>query len=367
MKVALVIFSLTSGGAERVMSILANELTERGYDIVLISGDSIDTDFYTLRKNICRESIEQKKVSTNIMSAIMNNIVKIYRLRSMFRKHNPELIISFMDRMNVSVLIASKWLSVPVIVSEHTNPQRMHLKGILSKVRLWTYKWAAAVVVLISDHKQELEKFVPSSHIYVIPNPALPTKLNIKWTLPFSMPSPSVVAMGRLVPLKGFDLLLKAFAKCQYDNWSLVILGEGEQRNQLLSMIKKLNLESRVMLPGRVNNPGEVFQRSDFFVLSSRVEGFPMALLEAMSSGLPVISFDCPTGPSEIIRDGIDGILVPMGDIEAMTTAMNRLMGNKKERLRLAKNAREVVDRYSVSMVMEKWIKLLSDVKQQHT
>jgi glycosyltransferase involved in cell wall biosynthesis len=146
--------------------------------------------------------------------------------------------------------------------------------------------------------------------------------------------------MGRLHPQKGFDLLLEAFSriKDQYPDWSLTILGDGPLREQIESLRDELGLKGRVHLPGAVKNPHQVLKQAELFVLSSRREGFSLALLDAMSYGLPVVAFDCRSGPREIIRDGVDGVLVPPEDVGAMAEALGRLMSDESERNRLAFN-----------------------------
>jgi len=355
---------MSCGGAERVMSIMANYWVEHGNDVSLITIDSQVNDFYTLDPRIRRIALGLAKCSATLISAVKNNIIKLKRIRDSIKQTDPQVVISFIDKMNTVTLIATRGLSIPVIVSEHTNPLQLPPGGVWSVLRKTTYLWANAVVVLSEELRNIVSGFVSSKRLHIIPNPAVPISDITHSSPPFKIPSPCMVAMGRLVTLKGFDLLIQAFDLCNNDEWTLIILGEGEERAALESIIKKHKLESQVLLPGNIKEPSTVLRNADIFVLSSRIEGFPMAILEAMSCGLPVISFDCKTGPSTIINDKVDGVLVPAEDVNALANSMNHLMANKDERIRLAKHATQVVERFSVEMIMQKWNDLINEVSR---
>jgi len=175
----------------------------------------------------------------------------------------------------------------------------------------------------------------------------------------------NLIAVGRLADEKSFDKLLRAFASIagRKSEWGLTILGEGDKRQELENLRAELGLEGRVHFPGRVSNPFIWLRRADLFVMSSRFEGLPCALCEAMGCGLPAISFDCDSGPRDIIRDGVDGLLVPPRDVPALSRAMDRLMSDDDERARFAARAPEVMDRYNLKSIMLRWDKLFERVR----
>ncbi len=172
--------------------------------------------------------------------------------------------------------------------------------------------------------------------------------------------SRQIAAMGRLAYQKGFDVLIEAFSQAAEGKptWSLTILGEGPERRRLEEQIHARGLEGRVHL-GWVSDPNTVLRNCDAFVLSSRFEGFPNALLEAMALGLPAIAVDCPSGPAEIIRHDVDGLLVPLGDVPALSAAIRRVMSDDPLRTRLGKEAVQVVERFSTAKYYARWDEVL--------
>src|SRR5262249_48082124 len=168
-------------------------------------------------------------------------------------------------------------------------------------------------------------------------------------------------AARRTAPRKGFDLLIAAFTAVApaRPEWDLVIFGEGSERAMLTERIARAGLAGRAFLPGAVPGPGEAFSGADLFVLSSRYEGFPNALCEALASGLPAVAFDCPNGPSEIVRDGVDGRLVPAESVPDLAAGILELTGDAGLRARMAARGPEIAERLSVDRVADSWAAIL--------
>lgn len=355
MRITLVISSLSCGGAERVMSTIANYWAQRGEDVTLITLHPLDHDFYTLHTRVDRVVLDLARDSKSLWESIKSNYLRLRELRATAKTSRPDVIISFLDRTNVLTLVATRGLKVPVIASDRVDPRQLPAGGVWNFLRRQTYSWAGAVVVQSVELIDVLADIVPTRQLRVIPNPAPQAEVFSDKKAALEFPSPFVSAMGRLNTQKGFDILLDAFARCRHKTWSLVILGEGPERRRLESLSEELGINYRVYFPGIISEPSAVLRRADLFVLSSRYEGFPNALIEAMSCGRAVIAFDCPTGPNDIIRHEVNGILVPLEDSEALTAEMDRLMEDKNERERLGKEAQLVSKQYSIEKVIRLW------------
>src|SRR5262249_26889241 len=271
---------------------------------------------------------------------------------------------SFMDIPNILTVLAASGLGVPTVITEHIHPAYYDIGWAWQTLRRIVYRRAAMLVCVsqpLLDWFQRRIKVVGT----VIANPVV---------LPASAsgaapPSPAkngrvIVGMGRLVEQKGFDLLLEAFSRVAKGrpDWKLKILGEGPLQRQLCAQANQLNIAARVEFVGAVVDSFLVLRQADLFVFSLRFEGFGNALCEAMACGLPVISFDCPSGPSEIVRPGVDGVLIPAGDVTALAESMGRLMDDSQLRHRLGGRALEVASRFGIQRIMQLWRQVFADL-----
>jgi GalNAc-alpha-(1->4)-GalNAc-alpha-(1->3)-diNAcBac-PP-undecaprenol alpha-1,4-N-acetyl-D-galactosaminyltransferase len=362
MKVTLVIYALEAGGAERVMSIVANYWATQGWKVTLIIlADATKPAFYQLASEIELHHLGIIGDSPNLLALLRTGWSRIEILRSAIVASQPDAVISFLNTVNVLTLIACRNLKIPTIVSEHIYPEFADVNLVWRLLMKWTYRWADRVTLLT----QNALPFYPASQGYrsiVIPNPVLTPDPDT--TTERLIPTPSLIAMGRLRPQKGFDLLLAAFAKVRskYPDWHLTILGEGSMRSELEALRAQLGLCECVHMPGSVKNVNAHLRQADLFVMPSRFEGFPMALCEAMACGLPVLAADCLSGPRDIIREGVDGILVPIEDVDALATGLDRLMGNPTERRQLAQAAPQVLERFGLERVMDIWTDTVKQV-----
>ncbi len=361
MRLTLVISSMSTGGAERTVSYLANAWAAKGWSITLLTLEATPS-FYSLDPRVSYRPLGIAGESPSLWTAVGNNLRRITRLRSAIRDASPAAIISFMDVTNVLSILATQGLRLPVIVSEWVDPDRHPIGRCWGFLRRLLYARATRLVV---QTQRNLDSYSPSIKriARVIPNPVMVPKEVQLAVAPALRETKVVIAMGRLVEQKGFDLLLRAFGQIasKHPLWTLDIWGEGEKRAELEVLIVELGLQERARLCGLTREPFERLREADLFVLSSRYEGLPNVLCEAMACGLPVISFDCPTGPREIIRPGLDGILVPAGEVEALAAAIDRLMLDEFERRRLSARAVEVIERFKVERILGMWEQVLSE------
>jgi len=361
-RITLVIAGLSSGGAERAASTMANYWAAKGGSIHILSLDNPEAvPFYPLHPDIRLQSLDLFRAYGNPFVAVFQVLGRAWKLRRAIAATAPDCVISFDDVTNVLTVLSMFAAKVPVIAAERNDPHCHHLKNPWRLLRRWAYSRARCVVAQ-TQHALEFFPGQIRNRGRVIPNPVRVPEANPDGNVPKAVgPAGVILAMGRLEKQKGFDMLIEAFRKAtaSHSDWKLEIVGEGTQRRNLESMIDAAGLHGRILLQGITKNPAMVMRNADIFVLSSRYEGFPNVLCEAMACGAPCISFDCDSGPSEIIRDGVDGVLVPRNDIEALTKALQRLMSNELERLRLGLVAPEVIQRFSVERIMELWSTLL--------
>jgi GalNAc-alpha-(1->4)-GalNAc-alpha-(1->3)-diNAcBac-PP-undecaprenol alpha-1,4-N-acetyl-D-galactosaminyltransferase len=368
MKITLVIYAMGLGGAQRVMSILANYWATHGWEVTLItlSGNSRPS-FYHLEAPVKLVQLGIIGDSPSPLTLLWTGWQRMKVLREAIIASKPDAIVSFLNTVNVITLMATWRLNIPVIVSEHIHPGSTDVNQVWQILMKLTYRHADFVTLLT----ESALAFYPNESGYqsiVMPNPVVTPDPAVETER--LLASPMLIAIGRLQPQKGFDLLMKAFSQLRhkYPDWQLTILGEGPIRGELEELRSQLQSIDKIHLPGQVKNVNAYLRQADIFVLSSRFEGFPMSLCEAMACGLPVIATDCLSGPREIITDGVDGMLVATEDIGALVCGLDALMSNPSKRQRLAQAAPQILNKFGLEQVMKMWsyrIEQAIDVRTQ--
>lgn len=355
-RVMLVAASLAGGGIARTVATLANAWVERDRQVSVLTFDAGDGEpAYALDDRTELHFAELLGESRNMFQAIAGNVRRIARLRRRIAEIRPDVVVSFGDQTNVLVLLALIGTGIPVIVSERIDPRRHRIGRAWSLLRRVAYILSSRIVVQTDGVQKALARHLRRKAV-TIPNPVpIPHAHANPERNPTS--GPVVIAMGRLNRQKGFDVLLEAFARVAPDRpeWSLVIWGEGPARAELEEKCRRLGLSKRARLAGLTGDPESELASASLFVLSSRYEGFPNALCEAMAVGLPVVATDCDSGPADIVRPREDGLLVPVEDVEALAQAMNTLMGDPSLRERYGRAAQTIVERFSVPRVLAAW------------
>lgn len=368
MRLLFFINSLSGGGAERVTANLANFWASKNWDITIITLASQGLDFYALDPAIKRRALGVAKDSRSVLSGLAQNLRRVRALRRVLRQIAPDIAIGMMTSANVLLALATWGLPhIRAIGSERTHPPQFFLGAVWEWLRRVTYGRLAVVVALTRESADWLKYHTTAKRIRVIPNVAT-------WPLPSlppHVPPESVCHAGRSILLavggasdsKQFGILIEIFTVLgeKYPDWDLVIVGDGPLRPALLDQVRMAGRESSIFLPGRAGNVGQWYDRADLYVMSSRFEGFPNTLAEAMAHGVAAVSFDCDTGPRDIIRHEIDGLLVPPGNIAGLITALDRLMGDAALRQRFAERAVEARHRFSMERITGMWEELFED------
>lgn len=369
MKKLIFIHSLSSGGAERVAVYLAEHWYSLGDQVIVVTVADRETDFYKLSSGIQRICLSKAKASQNPIQGIINNYYRIISLRKILHKQQPDVAISFMSRANIVLAMSALGLkNLITIGSERIYPPKLPLGKFWELLRSRMYGHLTALVAQTQKGREWLEQHTHANKVYVIPN-------FVVWPLPEfgNRIEPSsignnnykrILAVGRLVEQKGFSLLITVFCRLAkiFPDWELVILGDGPLRQQLVEQINSSDYAQRIFLPGSVGNVGQWYTDADIYVMSSLFEGFPNTLIEAMSYDLPVISFDCDTGPRDIIHHEENGLLIKDGSVDELFSGLQQLMSSKIKRTFFAQQAAKVRQHYSQNNVMKKWQQLIDEL-----
>ncbi len=351
-KILAVIPSLGRGGAERVLSLLTHEWAKS--HVVVVAAFDASRPAYDFRGTIVDLGLRRPGHAVARVHVAWTSTLLLVNL---LRIQRPDRIITFMEPANFPVILASVVAGTlgRLVVSVRQNPNVLPLPRRLLMPGL--YRLPSSVVAVSDGVRRALVALrLPADRITTISNPVSCVDTTRSAT---GAPASGrfILAAGRLIPAKGFDLLLHAFSRVKSRSLQLVVLGDGPQRNDLEKLCRRLGNSDRVCFPGEVSDISRWYRYAECFVLSSRNEGWPNVLVEAMAAGCPVVSFNCDYGPAEIVQDGTSGLLVATGNVDALAHAITRLVTDRKLAASLSAGGASRAAWFASQAVANRWLR----------
>ena len=384
--ITLVIDSMGGGGTQRVMLNLIKIWAEQGLRICLITSLGEDSDKYPLPANITRlcatrssmwgllDAVHKRydastswiRVFLSIHHAILRMLCVIQDIRVLrraLRMADSPVVLAFLSFNNVNTILASAGLDIRVVVSERTDPDRQPRSWPWHAMKRWLYRYADAVTANSHGALKSMETYVPKSKLFFVPNPvsfpSVPARHARRKTI--------ILNVGRLTREKAQDVLLRAYVRvaAKKPEWKLVIVGHGREKDELHALATSLGLCGRVAWIDWTVEIERYYERAGIFVLPSRYEGTPNALLEAMSFGLPSIVTDGSPGPLEHIANGKNGLIVPVDDEKRLADAILRLAASRELRDRMGASARRTIGALNNDDIQDAWSVVLGLPKDE--
>lgn len=371
-KVLIVLGTIVQGGAHRVALMQANELSEMGYEVTLLSIVKPNKEYFALSRKVQHKYLfpQEDVENSGIKSKIYRRSMVFIKLPLYMKKNRPDIVISHIQGTNREAIISSFFNGIPIIACEHTSHHLPKgLKGSIAKFeRRFIYKLASKITVLTEyDRNTFYSKYI--DHVEVMRNPCpFPISLNKDQVVR----DKTILAVGDLnrINIKGWDTLLKVAKRVKENgivDWKFKIAGGGAEGFDILTrMITENNLDDIVELLGPISDIKNLYKTSSVFILTSRNEGLPMSLIEAMSQGCASIAFDCITGPSDIIDNNVNGILVENQNIDMMVNGVISLIKDSKLRSDFSEKSISDSKIFSLESVMNDWDFIIQDTLKRH-
>lgn len=360
LKVGFLVYDYTlHGGAEKVALKMAQEMVAK-YEVHFVSCFAEKREpILTLRKEINQYVISQKTVSIPFHLGKLST-----SLRKYLKQNQIDVLLSITAGVNTIAFLATKGTKTKMLYAEHSNLMNQTY-GKKHLLRQWIGSKGADLVVTLTeaDKNAFIERFHIKNKCISIYN----------WfdgeivSEEYDCDSKKIMSVGRLVSVKGYDRMIKVARKVfeKHPDWSWDVYGEGHMREKLEELIRENHLEEQVFLRGNQPNVIELYKKYSFFVMTSYYEGLPLVLLEAKSGLLPIVSFDCPTGPSEIVTDQYDGYLIENGNINEMTTKILELIEDVEIRKRFSMNSVKNIILFKKEIILEKWFKTIDSLCEE--
>ena len=340
------------GGMERSLTSLANYYATIGHEVSIVNLFKTSTYFeLDPRINVIWPSVNREKYN-RLLYAFIN----VGYIRRSIRQIHPDVLLSFGEWFNPYVIISTRFLKIPLYISDRMGPN-INLGFLLETARKFTYKYATGIIAQTSVAAETIQKKTNAKNITIIPNAV--RVINVS----NNEKNKQIVTVGRLSKEKGHIYLIRAFAILQCTDWTLHIVGDGSEMNSLINESEILGIRDKVFFYGHLKNFSNILGESEIFVLPSLYEGFPNALVEAMSVPLACISSECVAGPGDIIENNINGILVPTANAEALSVALEKLINSNNLRDYLAENAYKIRETLVFDRIANKYLDFILNSK----
>lgn len=359
MKIIFVHATMNTGGAERTIAHLSNYFVKEGHEVVIRVMTNSEPEYYI--NNKIKYIKNNNLISKNVLDAIKNNIIQIKKLNKILKEEKPDRIVCFSITSFFLALVASTSKYTKIIYCERSNPYKSMHRTFWKKMKKPLSLFADGCVFQTERAKLYYPKQIYRKSI-IIPNPVYPLDyINIPDEY---KQLKKISSVGRLVDSKGFDILIKAFSliHLNFPDYKLYIYGEGNELSNLLKLVNKLSLNDFIVFAGNVNDVNKNIYDSALFVLPSRDEGMPNALMEAMACGLPCISTDCEMGPRELINNNENGILVPVDQEKELANAIKMVLLNKNFSQELGENAKKIRETNDIQIIGKKFLDFIEGV-----
>lgn len=357
MRVTIFIGSLTGGGAERVACNLATFLSEKHNELTMLTMS--EDSSYVMDDMIKRVPLIRTKEKRNF---VFDNVLRYRRLKEFVTHSDTDVYICMLHVTSCLLIHFRDQTAAPIVYSERCDPNSY---SYVAKKALRKFLPKADGAVFQTEDAQRCYDGIITKNSIVIPNAVNPEFVREAYR---GERRKTVVAAGRLTEQKNFPLLIRAFGKASasHPEQRLVIYGQGEQLESLKALVTELKIEEKVEFPGYVDNFGDHIIDAGMFVLPSNYEGMPNALMEAMALGLPCIATDCPCGGSRyLIQNGLNGLLVPTGDVDALAQAMDKLLSDTELASKLGENARRIAEDLDADKIYGQWETFIKETREK--
>lgn len=298
----------------------------------------------------CFDDIEKP---TSAIGSIKLNFELTRRVSRITKNEQIDLLIGFITSANIIATLAAKLNRIPCLISERNNPKSNAIPKFWLILRKLVYPMANHLIVQTKNVKRFYEPISRSEDISILPNP-LSSELSLLRRDTVTREN-IILSVGRLNEDKQHHKLIDAFNTLKPEGWKVIIIGAGPRKATLIELIKFHHLEDRIEILSHIKDIHHYYNKASLFVFTSRSEGFPNALLEAMHFSLPCISTDCDYGPSDLINDGVNGFLVPVDDQNILTSKISQLISDKNLRTQFSEKARETSEHYTSKKVTAQW------------